>query len=233
MFEELRDNISSVVFPNACVVCGAEYPEEEFHICLHCRKHAFADANPKNRASASDAILPKGVIHQQALWTFDKGGVLQQLLHELKYHRLVPLGRELGIYLGHRIRNNPDCIEEIVRQKAVLVPVPLHAAKYRARGFNQARVIAEGVGKVLNVPVVEPGSVRRIKNTKTQTGFTMKKRLVNMQNAFTVHQPECIDDVLTIIVDDVFTTGSTSFELARTLLAAGAFSSMIVSIAIA
>ena len=165
---------------------------------------------------------------QHALWNFDKGGFLQDLLHQLKYHRLTGVGVDLGMALGRNVAKNPNFA---IDTKMVLVPVPLHPRKKRIRGFNQARYIAEGAKHVLDIPLVNSMDVVRIKNTKTQTGFTLEKRHKNVNRAFSVLNEDAIKERSCIIVDDVFTTGATAFELSRELLAAGAHKTLIITVA--
>ncbi|MCC5904943.1 MAG: ComF family protein [Balneolaceae bacterium] len=154
------------------------------------------------------------------MWYFDKGGYLQKLLHDLKYHHLKGVGVELGECLGRAFLNNLDSSirEEFALVKPLLVPVPLYKSRQRKRGYNQARAMAEGVARVTSWPVSREGLIIRKKNTKTQTGLNSHERENNLSGAFEVTDSAELQDKFLILIDDVFTTGSTTFEVAKTVL---------------
>src|SRR5699024_9842079 len=130
-----------------------------------------------------------------------------------------------------RLRKRPETQAVLAKKEFLLVPVPLHYLKYRKRGFNQAFTIARGIEKVTGFEICGIDTVQRQKYTLSQTGFTLEKRIKNMENAFRVRYPARIAQKNLIIVDDVFTTGSTAFELSKTVKEAGAENIMIWTIA--
>lgn len=224
--------LSSIAFPRVCLCCGLETTEEERQICSFCRQERFEAANPDFRCSGSGVILPDSVAVQHALWNFDKGGLLQDLMHYLKYERLTGIGTELGTGLGESMSRHPHILEILdIAAEKVLLPVPLHYLKFRKRGFNQAYYIAKGMQSVLGIPICKLKDVVRRKNTRSQTGFSLKKRVANMQGAFRVRRREAVEGKIIIIVDDVFTTGSTSFELAAVLKESGSREIVITTVA--
>jgi ComF family protein len=231
--QNIIKGLSQVAFPDVCVCCGLENTQEHRQICSFCLQGRFQDANPDNLRSSSDTLLPEGVLSQHALWQFSKGGDLQNLLHRLKYERLATIGVDLGRKLGERVQSHPFLLRRFrSASDATILPVPLHYLKFRYRGFNQAFEIARGFQEVWpELPICDIKSVARIKNTRTQTGFSLKKRLQNMNKAFQVKQPTAVEDQLVIIIDDVFTTGATTFELAQTVLEAGARSVIVLTVA--
>ncbi|MGJ8672226.1 ComF family protein [Rubritalea sp.] len=96
----------------------------------------------------------------------------------------------------------------------LLVPVPLHWRRNWQRGFNQAEEITRALSKLIQVP--NKKVLKRTRNTQTQTKLDRKHRLKNLQNAFTARRiPEHFRSV--ILIDDVFTTGSTAEACASTL----------------
>lgn len=220
--------LQEVVFPHICEICGSALPDTTHFVCDDCLNNRFEYARISNSVHNSEILLPENVKVQFALWRFDKGGHLQDLLHALKYNRLYGVGEDLGKALGQRLLR----FSEFKRlENAVLVPVPLHKKKERKRGYNQAYYLAKGVGMVLGLPVVSKEGVVRIKNTKTQTGFSLEKRKENISEAFRVNRPVEIQGRTCFIVDDVFTTGATTFELADVLENAGAGKIMIITVA--
>jgi ComF family protein len=226
------NGFSQIIFPNVCVCCGNENTQKDKQLCSFCLQDRFEDANPNNSRVSSDTLLPEGIIVQHALWKFDKGGDLQHLLHQLKYEQMVTIGVDLGRKLGERVKHHPLLRQELQARDAVLLPVPLHHKKYRKRGFNQAFKLAQGFQSVWNsIAICDADDVVRTKNTQSQTGFSLEKRIQNMEDAFKVRNEAVIRGKLIVIIDDVFTTGSTTFELAKTLQKAGSGPAIVLTIA--
>lgn len=224
--------LSSIAFPRVCLCCGLETTEGERQICSFCKQDRFETANPDFKRCSSGVILPFSVSFQHALWLFDKGGLLQDLLHYLKYERLTGIGLELGMGLGDSLMRHPEIADLLEpHSEVLLVPVPLHYLKFRKRGFNQAYFIARGVQAVMGFSICGIKDVVRTKNTRSQTGFSLKKRVDNIKGAFRVRRPEAVEGKIVIVIDDVFTTGSTSFELAAVLKEAGSREIVIATVA--
>jgi ComF family protein len=103
----------------------------------------------------------------------------------------------------------------------LIMPVPLHRARLRWRGFNQAALLGNAVAQRLGRPL-DAGSLVRVRETDPQTGKSMRERRQNIRDAFAIRRPARIANRRVLLVDDVMTTGATVDECARTLLAAGA-----------
>jgi ComF family protein len=104
----------------------------------------------------------------------------------------------------------------------MIVPVPLHPAKERERGFNQAALLAELMAERMSLqikPVLE-----RVRYTTTQTAFDREERMENLRNAFRLRKKADVRHLRVLLIDDVLTTGSTLSECARVLRRAGAVS---------
>jgi ComF family protein len=227
----IRRGVSQIIFPAVCVCCGRENTQKQRQLCSFCLEERFEDANPENDLASSDTLLPDGIYGQHALWQFDKGGDLQHLLHQLKYERLTTIGVDLGRKLAERTETHATIKKVIEERNTILLPVPLHYLKFRYRGFNQAFEIAKGFQEVWQIPICDIRSVIRTKNTRSQTGFSLDKRRKNMEGAFKVKDQSAIKNKLVLIIDDVFTTGSTTFELGRTILEAGSGPIIILTVA--
>lgn len=215
----VRKGIIEVLFPNVCVSCNLKLSVNEKFVCKVCLYERFECANQEQKQYSGDVLLPEGVTIQHALWIFDKGGQLQELFHHLKYSRLVGIGEDMGEALGNSLLEN-EHFKEL--NEPVLIPVPLHQKKKRIRGYNQAYHISKGMKIVTGLSIISEDGVTRVKNTRTQTGFSLEKRRNNIAEAFFVNKEDCIKGRDCIIVDDVFTTGATAFELASTLKKSGA-----------
>lgn len=106
-------------------------------------------------------------------------------------------------------------------EKAILVPIPSRGKRQRERGYNQSALIAKDLSYFLDIPLVVNNLVK-IKRTKPQVGLSREKREQNLKNSFSVKYPQLIKAKKVFVVDDVFTTGSTMEEAAKTLKKAGA-----------
>lgn len=201
-------------FPSVCACCGSALKTGNCHICRWCKKSRFEHAEIDELQ-----ILPECVRLRYAMWSFDKGGYLQDLLHGLKYNYLRKVGEELGKTLAiqflHKYGNQTNKLFE--QSEPLIVPVPLHKSKLRKRGYNQAEALAKGFSETSGWPVAGPGVVVRTKKTTTQTGLSAEKRAQNLKNAFQLKSHTSIQGRTPIIIDDVYTTGATTFELANIL----------------
>jgi ComF family protein len=163
-----------------------------------------------------------------SLWYFEKEGPLQSVLHELKYGGKPSLGVSLGAWLSPLLRGDLSG-----RRCGGLVPVPLHAAKVRERGYNQSERIAAGISRVLGIPVLD-FAIRRCRYTASQTTLGVEERMANVGGAFvTARKFDPVDDTLIVLVDDVVTSGATMLECARTLKHAGVSHVAACSVALA
>jgi len=158
-------------------------------------------------------------------------GGLRDLIHLLKYQHVRPAANVLGRMLGEAIAQLEPSFGAA---KVAVVPVPLHAAKRRQRGFNQAELTARIALKL------HPASDRyqfvgdaleRVRDTQSQTGLTRHQRRENLRGAFRVNHPEKIANSEVLLVDDVFTTGTTVSECARILRRGGAARVWVATVA--
>ncbi len=229
--KHLIRGISSILFPAVCVCCGRESVPPRRPICPFCLESRFEHGNPEHRPSASGVLLPHYVPFQHALWKFDKGGALQDLMHCLKYERMADIALQMGECLGRELGRHPALDRFLRLERPLVLPVPLHPVKRRLRGFNQAVRIARGIRRTRPLPLLPDGTVVRRRNTSSQTGLPLKKRVANLEGAFKVRRPELIRGQSVLLVDDVFTTGATTFELAARLHGKGVRQAAIVTAA--
>lgn len=226
--KKFNKSISEIIFPVCCVCCGASTSKDGRLICNWCERDRF------EFVSGEDCELqPETVSGLYTMWYFDKGGYLQHLLHSLKYNYLQNAGIELGSILGRYFLNrfNPDSLKNFDDKKPILIPVPLHKSKLRKRGYNQARAIAEGVLQSTKWDLVDEKTVIRVQKTNTQTGLNSVQRAKNVQNAFSIKKPDQLMNCQPIIIDDVFTTGATTFELADQIFKETSNRALIITVA--
>ncbi|MGE9295886.1 MAG: ComF family protein, partial [Puniceicoccales bacterium] len=180
-----------------CPTCGAPFWGELIALreCPHC-----VELNPAFANGRSLFLLR------------DTG---RELIHELKYRK----GQHLLPDIRALVQTRPRFLEFLFG--AVLVPIPLHPIRERERGYNQSLLIARELATAGGVAVAE--CLERVKFTETQTRLDRSQRLANLRNAFGLRKGVTLDsDQRYILVDDVFTTGSTLNAAAVALLNSGA-----------
>jgi ComF family protein len=141
---------------------------------------------------------------------------MRGIIHHLKYSARVSLAKPLGPPLR-------DCLATEGFDAKIVVPVPLHRSRARQRGFNQAELLARQLGLHMDLRLL-----KRRKNTPSQTGLSRSQRTLNLSAAFEVRgvPPETV-----LVIDDVYTTGSTLHEIAKTLKRAGASKVEVLTVA--
>jgi ComF family protein len=158
-------------------------------------------------------------------------GGLRDLIHLLKYEQVRPAAGVLGRMLAEAIAT----LEPLLGDGPVFViPIPLHAGKLRQRGFNQSELIAKAALKLNSAGgklELQDRILERRRETQSQIGLTRHQRRENMRGAFAVASPELISARQVVLVDDVFTTGTTVSECARVLRRAGASKVWVATVA--
>ncbi|MGH2365338.1 MAG: ComF family protein [Chloroflexota bacterium] len=149
--------------------------------------------------------------------------LLREAIHRLKYSGHRGLAVELAAWLEVAAAAYMDQVE-------ALVPVPLHPARQRARGYNQSALLARELGQRCHMPV-EDELLARVVDTRDQVKLTRVERQRNVRGAFACARPSAVAGRSLLLVDDVCTTGSTLLACAAALTAAGAGSVRAVVLA--
>jgi ComF family protein len=152
-------------------------------------------------------------IERAAAFSFySRGSRIRNLIHRLKYSGIQEIGHELGrIYAAALLKSG------FVSGVDLIIPVPLHPARKRTRGFNQSECIARGISEVTSIPV-NTRALRRIVKSSTQTNKSRFERWTNVEGIFSVTDQEAVSGRHVLLVDDVITTGSTIEACANELL---------------
>ena len=150
---------------------------------------------------------------------------MRDCILRFKYQREMYFGPHLVDWLQVAARRWIDW-----REVDAIVPVPLHPRKQRQREFNQAEYLADALGEQLNIPVVKR-SLRRVKDTSTQTKLDAEARARNMRGAFAVRDETAFDGKRLVLLDDVFTTGATLDSCAKALRSVGAREVLALAVA--
>jgi ComF family protein len=156
---------------------------------------------------------------------------LRELIHLLKYNQVRPAANVLGRMLAEAVEDLRALFGET---ELLVVPVPLHSTKLRQRGFNQSELIAGAALKVNSSAgrfQLSLGLLERRRETKSQIGLSRHQRRENIRGAFVVTRPREVAGREVLLVDDVFTTGTTASECARILRRAGASQVYVATVA--
>jgi ComF family protein len=158
---------------------------------------------------------------------------MKAAIHALKYDRLHPAARELGQMLAQAIAQ----LYGEAPAAMLVVPVPLHRLKYAERGFNQARSLAAQALPFLRKShpqwnlTLASSTLMRLRATESQAGLTPRQRRLNVRGAFTVSDPAAVTGKSVLLIDDIFTTGSTARAAAQALSRAGAATVWVATLA--
>jgi competence protein ComFC len=226
--EPLRALIS-LFYPPVCVVCAADVASEKY-LCPECEEKAprikppfcdkcseqFVGAITGNFSCANCAH--RRLYFDAAVSCYRSRGIVRRLVHQFKYGRQFHLRHALADWLGETL-HDPRLRD---RRFDIIVPVPLHPARERERGFNQAELLALLLSDKTAIPV--RSALERIRYTTTQTAFDRAERMENLRDAFRLREKMHVRDLRVLLIDDVLTTGSTLSECARVLRKAGAVS---------
>ncbi|MCL4502972.1 MAG: ComF family protein [Deltaproteobacteria bacterium] len=220
--------------PRLCLFCAAGVGEEAAQaICPECEariewvKSPLCPGCGRLFGSGDDRLCgdcqtdPPPFDRARAAAVYDPDGVVGQAIKRFKFGRQIVYQPLLQSWLSR-----PELLE-LVTEADLLLPVPLHPRRLKARGFNQALLLAQGfpdrpIGReVLN----------RVRHTVPQVGLNPKERRNNVKGAFGVSQPETVKGKNILLIDDLYTTGSTVAECARVLRRAGAARVEVLTVA--
>jgi ComF family protein len=222
------------LYPPRCASCDASLADAgNRRVCAECLAHVEAlpaALCPVCGAGASTAALrddrcgrciehPPAFRRAVAIARYrisaqDEQGSLPALIRRHKYGLDQAVGRAIAEYL-------PDELPLDRAQYDLIVPVPLHRRRLWWRGFNQAALLADEIGRRLALPL-DATALRRVRATAAQTARDHDARRRNVRRAFAVRRPARVRGRRILLIDDVMTTGATADECARTLRGAGA-----------
>ncbi|MFH1862954.1 MAG: phosphoribosyltransferase family protein [bacterium] len=196
------EHLFSLFLPHTCLVCTAPIERQDGYICPNCWKSLplYPDR------SRQPFRTLRGVLdHLWIGWNYDHN--LSRIVHFFKYQQRPELAEAL---VEHWLKVVSQADE--LNQFDVLLPVPIHPARKRWRGFNQSELLALSLSRRLNIPM-SPDHVIRIINTPSQTKLTREERWRNVAKAFHLHEPQYFLDQRVLIVDDLATSGATLHAL--------------------
>jgi len=195
----------SLLFPQLCPACNASLVAGEHIICLDCRYNLpFTNFHTQPDNIVAQQFYGKIKVEAAyALYFFNKGGKVQNLMHHFKYSGMKQIGNLAGNIAGNQLKENP-----VFNTIDYIIPVPLHKKRLKERGYNQSACFADGLADKLAATVELDNLIRKVA-TVTQTHKSRFARFENMQEVFAVAKPERLEGKHVLLVDDIVTTGST------------------------
>ena len=211
MYTVFNDLIQTL-FPSYCLGCRRAIPSKTT-LCLYCLRELPATNIHLSSSNSLVKLLQQlaPISYATSLFYFEQQGLVQQLIHQLKYINREQLGNFFGTQLGQKLIDSPFSSCDLV------VPIPLHKRRQRQRGYNQVSQFGKQLAKQLHIEYV-PQNLIRHKATKTLVRLNTHQRATQIKDAFSVVDSCVFAGKHLLLVDDVVTTGTTLSEAANRLL---------------
>jgi ComF family protein len=236
----LYDAVLTLAYPQGCAICGGSVEQRKFGVaCEACwnRTRIFTGAEtlcwkcgvpaPVEVSRAVREEVRCGRCDSQSFMAARAVGLYEGVLREsvLLLKRQPHICGHLEILLAAAAMRKP------LNAGTKILPVPLHAKRMRARGFNQAAIVAQVLSKSLRLPLDEVSLIRVSSSEKYRAGLDAKGRHDTVAGAFAVRYPKLVENEDILLVDDVFTTGATVSACAEALKTAGARNIFVLTVA--
>lgn len=225
------DNLLDLAIPPSCLVCGCRIDDQKDILCADCESMisvVSGNCCPKCGAVVSGAECANCAKESFAFDVTDSlfkyAGTTKDLIHQLKYNGYISPAGYLAVPLAEYLQSDAD-----LKDYDLICPIPLHRVRKRERGYNQSELIAYAAAKLAEMPYAQP--LIRSHYTRSQTMLSREKRKKNLHGAFAICNRDAVKDKKVILVDDVFTTGSTLNEAAKELKTAGAIKVAAITVA--
>lgn len=208
------ESIINLFFPKACAGCNSFLLKDEIVICTSCR-HDIPLTN--HHLSKNNDVFSKfygriPIEFASSLMYFHKKGIVQEMIHKLKYKGHQEIGEAIGYWYAEELKD----IKEL-NDVDFIIPIPLHKKRFKERGYNQVTSFGEALSKSWKKSYNETILVRNV-YSKTQTSKSILGRAEVVENIFGVNYNESHHNKHFLLIDDVITTGSTLEACGRELL---------------
>lgn len=215
-------------YPQSCGVCGADGDV----LCRTCVA-AFRIVRDEEVCPVCGRWLGRSVVcascsgskmwFSRGFFGFEYDGAVREAIHAFKFQGSKQIGRRL-------VQLVSDKFHGLDREVDLVVPVPVSERRLRERGFNQSFVIADEIAALTGLPV-DPAVLLKNEGVRDQFSLSRNERRKNVRGAFRVKGPDRVRDRRILLIDDLFTTGYTAAEAARTLVRAGSSDILLFALA--
>lgn len=217
-WRELGEGVLSAVYPENlyCMACNdlldgiGPLSASRWGLCDRCLSELFSDENLKGTLGKDSS----GRSFSRVLSCTVYGGLSKEIIGKFKNKNMPWLGKNIGALMAERFR------EEHCESPDLVTFVPMHPAKKKIRGYDQAQLLAEQVGRSLKIPCVD--CLERTRKTAAMKNMSEEQRNQNVAGAFQLRDSLHLCGKHVILVDDIVTTGSTAEACASVLKQAGA-----------
>lgn len=207
MLEEILD----MIFPPKCIFCN-KLLNYGVKLCI-CENCSLKIPFMKNR---NINLIKANCYFDDIICVCEYSGIIKEALIKYKFFNKPSFGRTFAKLIYDRIKEMTDW-----EKVDIIISVPLHRKKEKKRGYNQAHLISKQLGRLLGIKV-NKSLLIRTKNTDSQSLLNRADRLKNVKDAFLVTDPNSVKDKSILVLDDIFTTGTTLNECCKALKDAGA-----------
>ncbi|MCB0775910.1 MAG: ComF family protein [Chitinophagaceae bacterium] len=228
VLSSIKDSFLHLLFPHICSGCGNDNLNKENTLCMRCAE-SLPETNFETHRGNPVEKMFWGRMNIEAgsgQFYFTKESLLQHLLHQFKYKGNRDLGLQLGRIMGEQLKKTERFNAD------ALVPLPLFPAKEKRRGYNQAKILCDGISEVLHIPVLN-NAISRPHHTETQTKKGRVERWRNIEGKFLVTDKDAVRNKHLLLIDDVITTGATIEACGSALLTEENVRLSIVSLCVA
>jgi len=203
----IAESILKIIYPDKCIVCHKIISEAcDLGICRNCINDFYI---------FTGEICRSNFDRNNGFSMFLYTKPIKEIIHKFKYNDCGYYAKVMGIKMGEFL------LKQNIFSCDFIIPVPIHWRRERERGFNQAEIMAKEISKILKVTMLSDILIR-IKDTKPQFGLNTESRINNIKDAFEVTKPNKFPGKDILIIDDIYTTGSTIHECIRIIKNCGA-----------
>ena len=236
--KEIVFGLADILFPPQCPECGTVLTHDrEYPFCPECLSTISFTASPLCTSCGlpfteteganhlcEDCILSKPPFSiARSLGKYETA--LLNTIHLFKYHGKISVGENLGGMMAKA------CYDSLaIENYSLIIPVPLHPKRLRERGFNQSLILARQISKMFSIPL-DFIALRRKISTEAQVNLSGRQRMANVRGAFEVADRSRIEGKKILLIDDVYTTGSTAKECSKILMKSGAKEVAVLTLA--
>lgn len=213
-FDKIQENLLKLIYPDVCNGCNKLLVKGETILCTSCLHELPYTFHHETQSNEMDrkfyGIIPFSFC--LSMLYFHKSGIVQNLIHNLKYKNKQEIGTFLGALYAEELINF-----ERIKNVTHLIPVPLHKKRLHERGYNQVDTFCESLAVALDIPL-EKNVLYRNTYSKSQTKKSKTERAAIKESLFAVRIPYEFSAPHFLLVDDVITSGATIEACAKELL---------------